>query len=192
MALFFKYFFCLHCCSQATVAPRGLRFTTTTVIRTIDVANYEANKSYQLLHIKIIHHLSNTAIDTTENRCLERDSNSRLQVSRNLETVKWSGVIRSSDYCHGWLGVFQIYYIIILRDISKIFTTCLTPIERLLPWMTCSVSILLQNHPQRHIKIIHNLSNTAIETAKNRCLERQSNSNLWSSRNVFWDPSFNQ
>ena len=44
--------------------------------------------------------------------------------------------------------------------------------------MTCSVSILLQHHPQRHMKIIHNLTNTAIATTKNRCLERESNSHL--------------
>ena len=36
--------------------------------------------------------------------------------------------------------------------------------------MNCSVLILLQNHPERHMKNIINLSNTAIETTKNRCL----------------------
>ena len=40
------------------------------------------------------------------------------------------------------------------------------------PWMTWSVSILLRNHPQSHIKIIHNLSYTAIETTRNRTLSR--------------------
>ena len=36
----------------------------------------------------------------------------------------------------------------------------------------------LKETEKNRVKIIHNLSNTAVETTKNRCLERKSNSHL--------------
>ena len=84
-------------------------------------------------HMNIIHNLSNTAIETTKNRCLGRESNSHLRVSKpplyplSYQVNRdwwwvysiWVHEIfsRQLNACHGWLAVFQFYYRIILRGI---------------------------------------------------------------------------
>ena len=83
--------------------------------------------------VPTIHNLSNTAIETTKNRCLERESkNSNIRVSR--PTLSPLSYRVNGD----WWWVYSIF------KSTKYFRDDLT-----LPWMTCSVSILFQNHPER-------------------------------------------
>ena len=64
------------------------------------------------VHYKISHNLSNTAIKTMKNRCLERESNSHLRVSRPppIEVLSQQGLVMSLFHLSAQ-NIFAMAYI---------------------------------------------------------------------------------